>query len=61
MSGEGYMRKRSDYEVGFGKRNHNELPAKQFRDDHELLAYLVEQERVAELCETVSFESLTSD
>ena len=61
MSCEGYIRKRSDYEVGFGKQAKPQEPPLQFRDDHELLAYLKELEHVAEQCESVSYESLTSD
>jgi len=61
MSCEGYVRIRSVYEVGFGrKKSRDESPLK-FRDDHEFLAYLIEQEHMAEHCETVSFESPTSD
>ena len=61
MSCESYVRKRSVYEVGFADQGKPEEPPLQFRDDHELLAYLLEQEYMAELCETVSYESLTSD
>ena len=61
MSCEGYVRKRSVYEVGFAKQGQSEEAPLQFRDDHELLAYLLEQEYMAEHCEIVSFESPTSD
>jgi len=61
MSCEGYVRKRSGYEVGFGKEKSNDESSLKFRDDHELLAYLLDQEYMAEHCETVSFESPTSD
>ena len=61
MSCEGYVRKRSVYEVGFRKNKTSDEPALEFRDDHELLAYLLDQEYKAEHCESVSFESHTSD
>ncbi len=61
MSCEGYVRKRSVYEVGFGKNRVNDESPLKFRDDHELLAYLLDQEHMAENCEIVSFESPTSD
>jgi len=61
MSCEGYVRKRSVYEVRFGKQERPAEAPLQFRDDHELLAYLLEQEYMAEHCEIVSFESPTSD
>ena len=61
MSCEGYVRKRSVYEVGFGKKRSSDELSLQFRNDHEFLAYLIEQEHMAEYNETVSFESPTSD
>lgn len=61
MSCEGYVRKRPVYEVGFGKKKSNDEPPLQFSDDREFLAYLIEQEHMAEYSETVSFESRTSD
>lgn len=61
MSGESYMRKRSVYEVGFGKKKQTEKESLRFNDDHELLAYLIEQEHMAEKAQSVSYDSLTSD
>jgi len=61
MSCEGYVRKRSEYEVGFGKEKSSDDSSLKFVDDHELLAYLLDQEHMAENCEIVSFESPTSD
>jgi len=55
------VRKRSGYEVGFAKEKSNDESSLKFVDDHELLAYLLDQEYMAEHCEVVSFESRTSD
>lgn len=61
MSCESYVRKRSVFNIDFGKLERAEDPLLQFRNDYELLAYLLDQELKAEQTEAVSFESLTSD
>jgi len=61
MSCESYVRKRSVLNIDFGKLERAEDPLLQFRNDYELLAYLLDQELKAEQTEAVSFESLTSD
>ena len=61
MSCESYVRKRTVFEVGFKKGRSKDAGQQEFKDDHELLAYLLYQEQLAENHEPVSFESVTSD
>lgn len=61
MSCESYVRKRTVFEVGFDKKEHQDDAPLYFKDDRELLAYLLHQEQMAEQIETVSYESVTSD
>ena len=59
MSCDFYRRKRSYLEVGDRKNNKDEQ--KKVMDDKELLAYLIAQERAAEVSPSVSYDSYTSD
>ena len=47
--------------VGLKNEYPKDEPSFYFEDDHELLAYLLYEEQMAEQCETVSYESCTSD
>lgn len=61
MSCEGYVRNRAIYEIGFDHQEQKNGVQLLFKDDHELLDYLLEQEHQAEQDSAVSFESYTSD
>ncbi len=61
MSCESYVRKRAVFHVRFDRNEHHDEDPLIFKDDYELLAYLLHQEQIAENSEIVSFESVTSD
>lgn len=60
MSGDSYFRHKVIMEVGTKKRTAKEKQVASFKDDHELLAYLLEQEKL-DLKDDVPLDSRTND